>query len=179
MNCPNVRALVLFPSLLLSAQASMPVFSGYHRVSMTKDSTSVTLQVVRPLAHDSHPIHIEDASTNFVFATGPSTAGVALGQHGSNRGVSGSLSLAFYASTGGSFTCVVRAAKVVGGVGLPVSTPSFIVLMVIDCVRWRCRICQVLNIDFSGGAGAGSGSGTGSGTGSGSGSGTGSGTGQC
>jgi hypothetical protein len=70
-------------------QVSNPGFSLPYLVEMSKDATgsSVTLRVVRPLDHPTHPISASDATTSFVFATGSSTALYPLGQHGSNKGV--------------------------------------------------------------------------------------------
>ena len=63
-----------------------PGFYSPYLVEMRKDESTVTLRVVRPLAHATHPI-TPDESTAFVFATGPSAASSPLGQHGTNAGV--------------------------------------------------------------------------------------------
>jgi hypothetical protein len=63
-----------------------PGFTIPYSLSFSTSGGVSTLTVVRPLAHASHAIQ-PTGPTSAVFATGPSSAGSPIQQHGSNKGV--------------------------------------------------------------------------------------------
>jgi hypothetical protein len=71
----------------VDAQVANPGFPGTWSVSFKQDSSSVTLTVVRPLFHATHPISTS-GTTSAIYATGPSSASNPMSKHGKVKGVS-------------------------------------------------------------------------------------------
>jgi hypothetical protein len=70
-----------------ACQAANPGFSGSTFTSFSQTGSSVTLTVIRPLEHATHPIKATGA-TSVIFATGPSSAEVPIEEHDDNKDVS-------------------------------------------------------------------------------------------
>ena len=83
---PQVRVVSPVPaSFVPCVQVPSPFGTG-GALWFQQVGTTVTLTLVRPLAHATHPISPSGA-TAVVFGTGPSTAGSPIQQHGSNKKV--------------------------------------------------------------------------------------------
>jgi hypothetical protein len=67
-------------------QTTTPGFTGGTFTAYSQTDTTVTLTVIRPLAHATHPIKATGA-TSVIFATGPSAFDVPIDQHDDNRAV--------------------------------------------------------------------------------------------
>jgi hypothetical protein len=75
------------PRYCVDAQVANPGFPGTWSVSFKQDNNSVTLTVVRPLFHATHPISTS-GTTSAIYATGPSSASNPMTKHGKVKGVS-------------------------------------------------------------------------------------------